>query len=170
LLPLAIPELIARQHYESPYSPATNSSFSSLFYVQLTLSEVRQVDFVTAHQMDPAPKPTYRDKLFKSTTRILETAEGLGSNEMIDTVSLQDGVFALHDTLLLSRREDVSLLTPFYLLCLEVCQIFNKLITPDTNVSDLKKTTVNGYDTCQLTPVLLTLFHALSTFVNFVCW
>lgn len=120
--------------------------------------------------MDPAPKPTYRDKLFKSTTRILEIAKGLGSNEMIDTVALQDGVYALHDTLLLSRREDVSLLTPFYLVCLEVCQIFNKLITPEMNLSDLKNISVNGYNACQLTPVLLTLFHALSTFVNFICW
>jgi hypothetical protein len=60
------------------------------FYVQLNFSEVRQVDFVIMHKMDPAPKPTYRDKLFKSMTRILEIAKGLGSNEMIDTVSLGD--------------------------------------------------------------------------------
>jgi hypothetical protein len=120
--------------------------------------------------MDPALKPTYRDKLFKSTTRILEIAKFLGSHEIIDTVSLVDGISALHDTLLLSRREDVSLLTPFCFLCLEVCQIFDNLITPDMSVSDLKNISVNGYNACQLTPVLLTLFHALSTFVNFICW
>lgn len=120
--------------------------------------------------MDPAPQPTYRDKLFESTTQILEIAKCLGPNEIIDTASLEGGVLALHDTLLLSRREDVSLLTPFYLVCLEVCQQFTNLITPDMNVSDLKKISVNGYFSCQLTPVFLTLFHALSTFVNFICW
>lgn len=168
-LPLAIPELIARQHYESPYSPTANSSFSFVSYVQLIRSE-KTFDFVITHQMDPPPKPTYRDELFKSTTRILEITKCLGSNEVIDTVSLEDGVFALHDTLLLSRREDVSLLTPFCLVCLEVCEIFVNLVTPDMNVSDLKNISVNGYNPCQLTPVLLTLFHALSTFVNFICW
>lgn len=120
--------------------------------------------------MDPAPKPTYRDKLFKSTTQILEIAKGLGSNEVIDGASLEDGILALHDTLLLSRREDVSLLTPFYLVCLQVCQTFVNSITPDMNVSDLKNISVNGYNSGQLTPVLLNLFHALSTFVNFICW
>lgn len=63
---------------------------------------------------------------------------------MIDTVSLEDGVLALHETLLLSRREDVSLLTPFYLVYLEVCQIFVNSITPDMNMSDLKTISVNG--------------------------
>ena len=117
--------------------------------------------------MDHPPQPTYRDQLFESTTRVLEIAKCLGSNGMIDTVSLEDGVLALHDTLLLSRREDVSLLTPFYLVCLQVCQIF---VNHDLNVSHLRHISVNGYDICQLIPVLLTLFHALSTFVNFICW
>jgi hypothetical protein len=46
--------------------------------------------------------------------------------------------------LLLSRREDVSLLTPFYLVCLEVRQFFNNLITIDMNVSELIIISVNG--------------------------
>lgn len=85
---------------------------------------------------------------------------------MVDTVSLEDGVLAPHDTLLLSRREDVSLLTPFYL----VCQISVNQITPDMNVSHLRHLSINGYDVCQLIRVLLTLFHAQSTFVDFICW
>ena len=167
--PLAIPKL-SLDNIQIAVQPNGNSSFSLLFHVEPILGEVRQVDFVITHRMDPAPKPTYRDRLFNSTTRILEIARCLGFNEMIDAASLEDGILALHDTLLLSRREDVSLLTPFYLLCLEVCQTFVNLITPDMNVSELKNISVSGYNSCQLTPVLLTLFHALSTFVNFICW
>jgi hypothetical protein len=45
--------------------------------------------------MDPAPQPPYRDKLFESTTRILEIAKYLGPSEVIDTISLEYGVLGI---------------------------------------------------------------------------
>lgn len=88
---------------------------------------------------------------------------------MIDTVSLEDGVLALHGALLISWREDVSLLTPFHLVCLEVCQIFVNLITLNLNVSDPKISQSMGSIHVNWLQCFW-LFHALSTFVNFICW
>lgn len=129
-----------------------------------------QGDFVIHYQMDPAPEPTRRDQLFESISVILNIVKSLGPNDVIDVVFIEDGILALHDTLLRSRCIPTSVLNPFYLVCLHVCHDFTNQITSNTDVSDLKHVSVNGYKLCQLPRVLLALFHALSAFLNFICW
>ncbi|CAI7632659.1 unnamed protein product [Penicillium pancosmium] len=123
----------------------------------------------TVSEMETLIKPAYRHQLFDATIRILETARCFGPDVPLDAASLEYGIHALHDTLLLSWREDASLLTPFYLVCLELCHGFLHSIRSDPDFPGLEQISVSGYRLCQLIPVLLSLFHALRTFVVFIC-
>jgi hypothetical protein len=60
---------------------------------------------------------------------------------------------------------------PLYRFCLHLWQTFGKQLQRSLgNVSRLARNSVAGYDLCQFRKVLLSITHALSTYLNLIRW
>lgn len=82
---------------------------------------------------------------------------------------LEDEILALQDVLLLSRRADVSLFGPFFLLCLPICHKFLQLkacwLSSHVQILPFERREI-----AETTSTLSPLLHALRTFVIFMSW
>lgn len=111
------------------------------------------------------------DQLLESTTAIPMIIDRVGSTQEAIIDSLKEGLKSLQDTLLGYRNMPTPALYPLYKLCLHLWQTFGKQLQQSLgNASELARISVIGYDLCQLRKVLLSISHALCTYLNLLRW
>lgn len=110
-------------------------------------------------------------QLLESTAAILKIVASFGSTEAAIIHSLGEGLKSLQDTLLGYGNMPTPALYPLYKLCLHLWQNFDKQLQQSLgNASELARISVVGYDICRLRKVLLSISHALCTYLNLIRW
>lgn len=77
-----------------------------------------------------SPKPAYRDQLFKAMSKIPRSQVVLALTRLLTLSHLRMGPRALHNVMQHHRREDTSLLIPFYLVYLKSARSLSSLLCP----------------------------------------
>lgn len=117
--------------------------------------------------MDADSQTSLRDRLFESAAVVLDIIKRLACSWDVDLRTLEEALRSLQDTLLGSLYISTPELDPFCLLCLQLCDAMSRQASHASQLADIS---VMGYDLDQLREVLLTLFHALSTYFNIIRW